>query len=124
MFLVFYQYHSNVRTWMYGQDAFEPDGEKYNIWLAIYYAASVATEVVDVGKTLRTSCRLLFEYIYVLYSCVSIYIHRIQSTFPFPAPSPIEFPLKIKYTMIYESIYPPEINFGSFMEERTSICIS
>ena len=86
--------------------------------------ASVATEVVDVGKTLRTSCRLLFEYIYVLYSCVSIYIHRIQSTFPFPAPSPIEFPLKIKYTMIYESIYPPEINFGSFMEERTSICIS
>lgn len=23
--------------------------------------ASVATEVVDVGKTLRTSCRLLFE---------------------------------------------------------------
>lgn len=39
--------------------------------------ASVATEVVDVGKILRTSCRLLFEYIYVLYSCVSIYIHRI-----------------------------------------------
>ena len=41
MFLVFYQYHSNARTGMYGQDAFEPDGEKYNIWLAIYYAASV-----------------------------------------------------------------------------------
>lgn len=32
--------------------------------------ASVATEVVDVGKTLRTSCRLLFEYIYVLYSYI------------------------------------------------------
>ena len=86
--------------------------------------ASVATEVVDVGKTLRTSCRLLFEYIYVLYSCVSIYIHRIQSTFPFPAPSPIEFPLKIKYTMIYELIYPPETNFGLVVKERTSICIS
>lgn len=86
--------------------------------------ASVATEVVDVGKTLRTSYRLLFEYIYVLYSCVSIYIHRIQSTFPFPAPSPIEFPLKIKYTMIYESIYPPETNFGLVVKERTSICIS
>jgi len=24
MFLVFYQYHSNARTRMYGQDAFEP----------------------------------------------------------------------------------------------------
>lgn len=26
------------------------DGEKYNIWLAIYYAASVAAEVDDVRK--------------------------------------------------------------------------
>ncbi len=45
MFLVFYQYHSNARTRMYGQDALSLDGEY----------ASVAAEADDVRKTLRTS---------------------------------------------------------------------
>ena len=78
--------------------------------------ASVAAEVDAVRKTLElhTACYLskYVFYIPVFLFKVSLHSH------------PIEFPLKIKYTMIYESIYPPETNFGLVVKERTSICIS